>query len=329
VTLDSCSRCSRPPVANLGDARSVFAPGGSPQRTRTSIARPLVDVSDDDVNASRVDIFTKRTQNVAHCRQSRARARRAMSPSPSTWADALDDWRGGSASDYAECTSFNTTGQLVWPAARRLVEYLERSGALEGVETALELGSGNGWLGCVLARACAAPRGSLRTLTLTEMEAGGALRWLRTRVEANASATAATSERERNNDGSEEAGAVTFELRCKALDWNDVDSALTTDDLRYDVVLGADLVYEDAGVHMLPRVIKKLLDANPKAVCYYSHTKHRYDGMDMDFFEAIERAGLTREEVREPEVPSPPPSPPPFESLFPEQRVAVYRIALA
>lgn len=254
--------------------------------------------------------------------------------SPSTWADALDDWRGGSASEYAECTSFNTTGQLVWPAARRLVEYLERSGALEGVDAVLELGSGNGWLGCVLARACAVPRGSLRTLTLTEMEAGGALRWLRTRVEANTvddgNANAEPSElRELNDDGNADAGTAEFELRCKALDWNDVESALMTDDLRYDVVLGADLVYEDAGVHMLPRVIKKLLDANPKAVCYYSHTKHRYDGMDMDFFEAIERAGLTREEVREPEVPSPPPSPPPFESLFPEQRVAVYRIALA
>lgn len=324
-----CCSCSCPLVANLGDARSVVAPGGSPQRTSTSIARPLVDVSDVvvDDDAPRVDMFTAPLRTLTS---------RQFAPamSPSTWADALDDWRGGSASEYAECTSFNTTGQLVWPAARRLVEYLERSGALEGVEEALELGSGNGWLGCVLARACAVPRGSLRTLTLTEMEAGGALRWLRTRVEANTvddgNANAEPSElRERNDDGNADAGTAEFELRCKALDWNDVESALTTDDLRYDVVLGADLVYEDAGVHMLPRVIKKLLDANPKAVCYYSHTKHRYDGMDMDFFEAIERAGLTREEVREPEVPSPPPSPPPFESLFPEQRVAVYRIALA
>jgi hypothetical protein len=99
----------------------------------------------------------------------------------------------------------------------------------------------------------------------------------------------------------------------------------------FDAILGADLVYEDAGVKMLPRVVAALLAGNRKrrdAAFWYAHTKHRYDGMDLDFFEEIRACGLRIEEVREDGVPSPPPSPPPFESLFPEQRIAIYRIDL-
>ena len=97
-----------------------------------------------------------------------------------------------------------------------------------------------------------------------------------------------------------------------------------------DVVLGADLVYDDAGVVALPRVVKALLSrARSGAVFYYAHTKHRYDGMDLDFFANVSANGLTCEEVRPRGAPSPPPSPPPFESLFPDQRIAIYRIALA
>jgi hypothetical protein len=50
--------------------------------------------------------------------------------------------------------------------------------------------------------------------------------------------------------------------------------------------------------------------------------------MDMDFFAALEAAGLSCEEVREPGAPSPPPSPVPYAELFPDKRIAVFRITL-
>ncbi len=49
----------------------------------------------------------------------------------------------------------------------------------------------------------------------------------------------------------------------------------------------------------------------------------------LQFFEQLARCGLTCVEVREPGVPTPPPSPPPLTELFPEMRIAVYDIRLA
>mgnify|MGYP002856406189 FL=1 len=241
-------------------------------------------------------------------------------------APMSDDFDGGTAEEYAATTSFNTTGQLTWPAARRLARFLESTTEWRGGDDArgrpraLELGSGNGWLGCALAR-----RGAVERVVLTEMVSGGALAWLRRRIRANL-----TREEDANR------------VRCRALDWTDVDGAVEDDDEEdadareedlksFDAILGADLVYEDAGVKMLPRVVAALLAGNAKrrdAAFWYAHTKHRYDGMDLDFFEEIRACGLRIEEVREDGAPSPPPSPPPFESLFPEQRIAIYRIEL-
>ena len=87
-----------------------------------------------------------------------------------------------------------------------------------------------------------------------------------------------------------------------------------------DFLLGSDLVYEESGVKMLPKVIAaKLLSTRckePDSFMLYAHTKHRYDGMDVDFFENLEKEGLDYEEVRKNGTKTPPPSPPPFESLF-------------
>lgn len=46
------------------------------------------------------------------------------------------------------------------------------------------------------------------------------------------------------------------------------------------------------------------------------------------FFQQLGRCGLTCTEVREPGLPTPPPSPPPLTDLFPEMRIAVYDIRL-
>lgn len=266
----------------------------------------------------------------------------------STTGASSDAFVEGDAFEYARRTTANTTGQLTWPAARALAAFLDASDALRRAREVLELGSGNGWLGLAVLRA----RGARDVrVTMTETTEGGALRWLEARARANAAWG-----RIEGDDGAR--------ARCRALNWNafssdaaasdagdagdgeeganadargsartEDETPLTADSPELadvDVVLGADLVYDDAGVVALPRVVKALLSrARSGAVFYYAHTKHRYDGMDLDFFANVSANGLTCEEVRPRGAPSPPPSPPPFETLFPDQRIAIYRIALA
>ncbi len=94
----------------------------------------------------------------------------------------------------------------------------------------------------------------------------------------------------------------------------------------WDFIIGSDLIYNEAGARMLPRVLQAL--SQPYTQTYYVHTKHRFDHLDMVFLEQLEHVGLEWQEVRAPGDLSPPPSPPPLTDLFPEFRVAVYRIKL-
>jgi len=225
----------------------------------------------------------------------------------------------GTAAEYAATTSRNTTGQLTWDAARRLCAFLRATRAWRRANArVLELGSGNGWLACELGRY--RDELGIARVACTETASGGALEWLRARAAANA----------------EYAGGAEGFLTCHALDWVEyarvVEGSGDGVDLDafdgFDVVLGADLVYDEAGTRALPRVVAALLGRNPGAKFWYAHTKHRYDGMDCDFFDALASNGLACREVREDGCPSPPPSPPPFASLFPDQRIAVYEISL-
>jgi len=226
--------------------------------------------------------------------------------------------------DYMAITTRATTGHCLWNAARALCAFLERD--VEGARVAidrtgvrvLELGSGVGWLAFAVAMN-ARDAGAVRA---TETAQGGALTWLELNIERNV-------ERVRLSGGNVE---KLGRLSCGEFDWDafdddDVtvgDGAFAEDD--FDVVLGSDLVYDESGTHMLPKVLFGVL-RKPHAVCYYAHTKHRYDSLDLDFFEQLDLRGLAIEEMRQPGVlETPPPSPPPFESLFPDQRIAVYKI---
>ncbi|KAL6762332.1 hypothetical protein V8C86DRAFT_2520336 [Haematococcus lacustris] len=92
----------------------------------------------------------------------------------------------------------------------------------------------------------------------------------------------------------------------------------------WDVIVGSDLIYNHVGSLLLPHVIHRL--ASPDTLVLYAHTKHRFDHLDLEFMEAVAALGMRLEEVREPWLDAPPASPPPLTQLFPEMRVAVYRI---
>jgi len=75
---------------------------------------------------------------------------------------------------------------------------------------------------------------------------------------------------------------------------------------------------------MLPRVLAALV--RPGNTAFYCHTKHRYDCLDYDFFAEVATCGLLMEELRAKGVAAPSPSPPPFEHLFVDFRIVVYKI---
>lgn len=93
---------------------------------------------------------------------------------------------------------------------------------------------------------------------------------------------------------------------------------------RWDFIVGSDLVYSEDGCRLLPRVLAQL--SSPETVILYAHTKRRFEMLDSDFFQHLELEGLVVEEVKERWAPAAPPSPPPFASLFPDMRIAVFRI---
>ena len=235
----------------------------------------------------------------------------------------------GDAALYMQTTTFNTTGQKRWDAAVALKDFLcSKSEELFSSGTkrvrVLELGSGNGWLAMTIVRKFC---DSIDAFHATEMEAGGALDWLNLILDSN---------REKRKLSSKEREKI----YATSLDWNEVILSDKEEEVKddydaqmidVDFFLGSDLVYDESGVKILPRVIAKLLRTRCRKTksgfMLYAHTKHRYDGMDVDFFENVEKEGLVCEEVRKSGTKTPPPSPPPFESLFPDQRIAVFRIS--
>jgi hypothetical protein len=179
---------------------------------------------------------------------------------------------------------------------------------------------------------------------------------------AGESVAKATAEAEAAADNSGETGDTAADEAAAAAA-ADAARLLGT---RWDYIIGSDLVYDRAGTHMLPRVMRRLALAGrggarcgacgglargqetgaggsdttsqpptttttaaaSAATIYYAHTKHRYDARDVEFLDRCAAAGLNVEEVAPPGAPPRPPSPPPFTELYPEMRVAVWRITV-
>ena len=264
-----------------------------------------------------------------------------------------------------DTTPLTTTGGHTWPAARHLLRYLEHCYATDThamrsnrALRVLELGAGCGWLGTVLAT-------NLPTavVCVTEQQAGGALDWLQHNVrraglpnlwaapcdwsQVLQPGPPTTDEVQASEalhpPGSSFTSRADVQLRghcgdvppqlddCGMQAQRVKTSEQETNVLlhQWDLVIGSDLVYNEAGTQWLPLVFSTLLRQAPCAL--YCHTKHRYDLLDIEFFQALEACGVACQEVCDPAEDPPPASPPlcfPGE-LFGEQRIAVFALTLA
>jgi len=234
-----------------------------------------------------------------------------------------------------------TTGGHVWAAARRLASFLERSGGpylcLDDSGAGshdgrplklLELGAGCGWLGLTVARNC--PPSQVGEVCLTEREAGGGVAHLQRNVDHNVSRLGP--------------GAFQARVTVASLDWaayGENGGPQSVEDHRvapggesqqtegihrgWDVVLGSDLVFNEACVYLLPRVLRATLRAGAR-YALYAHTRYRFEILDRDFLKELEAAGLRCVEVdRDPTRPA---SPPAFTSVFEDEFVVLYKITL-
>eukprot|EP01126_Amoeba_proteus_P042527 TRINITY_DN4624_c0_g1_i5.p1 TRINITY_DN4624_c0_g1~~TRINITY_DN4624_c0_g1_i5.p1 ORF type:complete len:233 (+),score=38.06 TRINITY_DN4624_c0_g1_i5:296-994(+) len=197
----------------------------------------------------------------------------------------------------------------------------------------LELGSGCGWLGMALSINL---ENMIEVMCMTEQVVGGALDWLRHNVEIN--------KKKGNHSFSN--------LKTCPCDWNQYITLtkyknedlkieefqsnsfmneshmdLSLLETRWDMIIGSDLVYDEAGVYMLPQVMKIL--SNSKTQIFYAHTKKRYEMIDIDFFEELRKNGFRVEECRERGMETPPDSPPPLSECFPPMRIAVFHMVLS
>ena len=207
-----------------------------------------------------------------------------------------------------DTATFATTGGVVWKAAHRLIDYLEATADTTGLSRqgvkVLELGSGTGWMGMVLAQNL---RGA-EAVCMTEMEAGGALTWLKRNVDKNgaelwpegrltveacdwslylhdededdddedddaaaaAAAAAAAGERGERVSGDGDGDAGGDAVTATAPDDTPTPTPSTSqptsppspsliDTVGWNFIVGSDLVYNEVGVFMPPRVIRSLL----------------------------------------------------------------------
>ncbi|KAJ9473635.1 hypothetical protein DIPPA_22221 [Diplonema papillatum] len=209
-----------------------------------------------------------------------------------------------------EWTDLDTTGGTIWEAAHVLGRFLEESGVVgseacgnRGRPKVLELGSGCGWLGILVALNC--PQCDV---VMTEQEAGGALAWTR------------------HNLGC--CGHALPNCSVAPLDWLTGNDAITS--APWDLVIGSDLVYNEAGSDMLPALLPKLLSRSSQReapLFFYAHTRYRYEDLDMSFYRNLAANGLRVAEVWLEGEDSPPPSPRPMTEVFPTKRIAVFEVS--
>ncbi|VVA37559.1 PREDICTED: N-lysine methyltransferase [Prunus dulcis] len=155
-------------------------------------------------------------------------------------------------------TDFDLTGQLVWPGAMLLNDYLSKNAELLQGCTVLELGSGVGITGILCSRFC-----SKVVLTDHNEEV---LKILKKNIELHAS-----SENSKCCSG----------LVAEKLEWGNseqIGHILQTYSDGFDLILGADICFQQSSICLLFDTVEKLLRNRREGQCkfilaYVSRTK--------------------------------------------------------
>jgi len=229
-----------------------------------------------------------------------------------------------------------TTGGSTWDAAHSLCDFLESEWTalcafFDAAPNIIELGSGTGWLGMTLARNIS-ESGRPGTFCLTEQADGGAMEWLQHNLMENVAA-----------------GVPLSAVDLQELDWSRFEDTASRPSLpqppaqkqgqHWDLLIGSDLIYSQAGVELLPRVLKEFATQWPSAMMLYCHTLHRFDDFDLEFCRELRRQGLVydvvaaagaerKEDAGDELDPLADDCAGFLQELFPEKRIVVFHIHL-
>nr|XP_043637848.1 protein N-lysine methyltransferase METTL21A [Erigeron canadensis] len=146
-------------------------------------------------------------------------------------------------------TDFDLTGQLVWPGARLLNEYLSNNAELLQGCSAVELGSGVGITGILCSRFC-------REVVLTDHN-DEVLKILKKNIELN--------------ESSENPNSCAA-LSAEKLEWGNSDHLnhiLQKHPEGFDLILGADICFQQNSVPPLFDTVKQLLGHCGKEQCKF------------------------------------------------------------
>ena len=163
-----------------------------------------------------------------------------------------------------ESGPLESTGGKVWDASVRFFDFLESSSVLSTSSRirVLELGSGCGWLGMRIAKVH-----SDLSVTMSEQGSFGALEWLNHNISLNPELNVSAIE----------------------LDWARLpDEVCAT---KWDIVIGAELVYSYEGARLLARVLKEILSRSG-ATCFYAHSLNRFESVDECMLAEFSSQGL-------------------------------------
>ncbi|XP_042001729.1 protein-lysine N-methyltransferase EFM3-like [Salvia splendens] len=146
-------------------------------------------------------------------------------------------------------TDFDLTGQMVWPGAELLNDYLSKNSDILRGCSVIELGSGVGITGILCSRFC-------REVVMTDHN-DEVLKILTRNIElADSSKNSACS-------------AI---LKSAKLEWGNseqLDDILQRHPEGFDLVVGADICFQQASVPLLFHTVKRLLNVGLKKKCRF------------------------------------------------------------
>ncbi|KAI4304766.1 hypothetical protein MLD38_040237 [Melastoma candidum] len=148
-------------------------------------------------------------------------------------------------------TDFDLTGQLVWPGATLLNEYLSKNVDILRGCAVIELGSGVGITGILCARFC-------RAVVLTDHN-DEVLKVLNKNIDLQSSL---------ENAGS----CASSGLAAEKLEWGNsehISRILKSYQDGFDLILGADICFQQASIPSLFQTVKQLLQVKGKGKCKF------------------------------------------------------------